>query len=103
MLRALGEVEASLSASAILDLRVASLGQALADQQRALELEQQAYRVGRTDLRSVELQRQQVETARIAYTRAQGEQLSQRVNLHLALGGSFAAPATLASAPAAAR
>ena len=103
VLRALGEVETSLSASAILDLRVAALGQALADQQRALDLEQQAYRVGRTDLRSVELQRQQVETARIACTRAQGEQLSQRVNLHLALGGSFAAPAALASTPAAAR
>ena len=95
VLRALGDVESSLSASAILDQRVAFLGQALADQQRALELEQQSYRVGRADLRSVELQRQQVETARIAHTRALGEQLSQRVGLHLALGGSFAEPVAL--------
>ncbi|MFO1394747.1 MAG: efflux transporter outer membrane subunit [Steroidobacteraceae bacterium] len=95
VLRALGDVEGSLSASAILAERVSYLGQALTDQQRALELEQQAYRVGRSDLRSVEQQQQQVQSARIAYTRALGEQLSQRVNLHLALGGSFAEPITL--------
>ncbi|MFO1407478.1 MAG: efflux transporter outer membrane subunit [Steroidobacteraceae bacterium] len=97
VLRALGDVESSLSASAILAQRVDALGQALSDQQRALELEEQAYRVGRTDLRSVEAQRQQVQSAQIAYVRAEREQLSQRVNLHLALGGSFAEPVTVAS------
>ena len=103
VLRALSDVEGSLSASAILAQRVAVLGQAFAEQQKALELDEQAYRVGRIDLRSVELQRQQVQSARIAWVRAESEQLSQRVNLHLALGGSFAAPEALASVPAATR
>ena len=98
VLRALSEVENSLSGSAILDQRVGYLGLALAQQQRALELEQQAYRVGRSDLRSVEQYSQQVQTARIALVRAQRDQLSQRVNLHLALGGSFAAPVPLVAA-----
>ena len=98
VLRALSEVENSLTGSAILDQRVSYLGQALAEQQRALELEQQAYRVGRSDLRSVEQYSQQVQTARIALVRAQRDQLSQRVNLHLALGGSFAAPVPLVAA-----
>lgn len=98
VLRALSDVETALSASAILAQRVGYLGQAVADQQKSLELEQQAYKVGRSDLRSVELQRQQVQSARIAYVRAEREQLSQRVNLHLALGGSFTAPVPLAAA-----
>ena len=34
----------------------------------------------------------------MAYVRARSEELSQRVNLHLALGGSFAEPVALASA-----
>jgi hypothetical protein len=38
-----------------------------------------------------------VEAARIAHTRALSEQLSRRVGLHLALGGSFAEPVALAA------
>jgi hypothetical protein len=36
----------------------------------------------------------------MALLRVQSEQLIQRVNLHLALGGSFAEPMTVASAAA---
>ena len=65
--------------------------------QKTLEYDQSAYRIGRQDLRSVQQQQQQVQSARMALLRMQSEQLIQRVNLHLALGGSFAEPMTVAS------
>jgi outer membrane protein TolC len=98
VLRALGDVENALSASQILSQRVALLGQVLSDQEKTLGYDQDAYRVGRQDLRSVEQQKQQVQSARMAYLRARNEELAQRVNLHLVLGGSFAEPVSLASA-----
>jgi outer membrane protein TolC len=70
----------------------------LADQEKTLEYEQQAYRVGSLDMRSVQQQQQQVQAARVNYLRATSEELSQRVNLHLVLGGSFAEPVALAAA-----
>ena len=70
----------------------------LADQQKTLEYEQAAYRVGRQDMRAVQQQQQQVQAARSNYLRARSEELSQRVNLHLVLGGSFAEPIALAAA-----
>jgi len=97
VLRALNDVENALSASQILSQRVGILGQVLADQQKTLEYDQQSYRVGRQDMRGVQQQQQQVQAARVNYLRAKSEELSQRVNLHLALGGSFAEPVTLAA------
>ena len=97
VLRALGEVENALSASQILSQRVEILGQVLADQEKTLEYDQQAYRIGSLDMRSVQQQQQQVQAARVNYLRATSEELSQRVNLHLVLGGSFAEPVTLAA------
>ncbi len=52
-------------------------------------LEQTRYRVGKTDQRTVQQQHLNVYTARLSLLRVQSEQLAQRVNLHLALGGSF--------------
>jgi NodT family efflux transporter outer membrane factor (OMF) lipoprotein len=98
VLQALNDVENALSASQILSQRVGILGQVLADQEKALEYEQQAYRVGRQDMRAVQQQQQQVQAARVNFVRARSEELSQRVNLHLALGGSFAEPVALAAA-----
>jgi outer membrane protein, multidrug efflux system len=98
VLRALGDVENALSASQILSQRVGILGQVLADQQKTLEYDQQAYRIGSLDMRSVQQQQQQVQAARVNYLRATSEELSQRVNLHLVLGGSFAEPVALAAA-----
>jgi outer membrane protein, multidrug efflux system len=98
VLRALGDVENALSASQILSQRVGILGQVLADQEKTLEYDQQAYRIGSLDMRSVQQQQQQVQAARVNYLRATSEELSQRVNLHLVLGGSFAEPVTLATA-----
>jgi NodT family efflux transporter outer membrane factor (OMF) lipoprotein len=97
VLRALGDVENALSASQILSQRVEILQQVLADQEKTLEYDQQAYRIGSLDMRSVQQQQQQVQAARVNYLRATSEELSQRVNLHLVLGGSFAEPVALAA------
>ncbi len=97
-LRAIGEVENALAASEVLAERVELLRQVLADQASTLEYEQAAYRIGRQDLRAVQQQQVQVQSARMALLRVQSEQLIQRVNLHLALGGSFAEPMAVAAA-----
>ena len=88
-LRALGDVENALAAGKTLAEREQLLQRTVADNQRALELAQTSYRVGKTDLRAVQQQQLNVYAARLALLRVQSEQLAQRVNLHLALGGSF--------------
>jgi len=88
-LRAIGDVESALAAAQALAERETLLQQVLAENRRALTLTQSAYRVGRQDLRSVQQQQLSVHAARIVLLRVQSEQLTQRVNLHLALGGSF--------------
>jgi outer membrane protein, multidrug efflux system len=92
-LRAIGDVENSLAASQSLSQRATLLEQVVAENQRALDLAQSSYQVGRRDLRNVEEQQLALYTARIALLRVRSEQLSQRVTLHLALGGSFEQPA----------
>jgi NodT family efflux transporter outer membrane factor (OMF) lipoprotein len=88
-LRAIGDVENALAAGKTLDERERLLQATVADNQRALELTQTSYRVGKSDLRAAEQQHLSVYAARLALLRVQSEQLAQRVNLHLALGGSF--------------
>lgn len=88
-LRALGDVENALAAAQTLSRREAVLRAVRADGARALDLAQTSYRVGRTDLRAVQQQQLNVHAAQLALLRVQSEQLAQRVNLHLALGGSF--------------
>jgi NodT family efflux transporter outer membrane factor (OMF) lipoprotein len=88
-MRALGDVENALAAEATLAERETLLRHALADNQRALDLTQTGYRVGKTDLRAVLQQQLSVYAARLSLLRVRSEQLTQRVNLHLALGGSF--------------
>jgi outer membrane protein TolC len=64
----------------------------LSDSQRALGIVQTQYKVGSTDLRFVE-QRQLALTSTVsALIHVQAEQRVQRVNMHLALGGSFEPP-----------
>ena len=98
--RAFGEVENALSAEFNLDAREAILKQAVADNARALELANIRYKVGSGDLRAVQQQQLALAAARTALLRVQSERLVQRVNLHLALGGSFDQPVT---APVAAK
>lgn len=94
-LRAIGDVENALAAGATLAERERLQQRIVADNQRALALTETRYRVGQSDLRSVRQQQLEVYAARLALLRVQSEQLAQRVNLHLALGGSFEAPLEL--------
>jgi multidrug efflux system outer membrane protein len=94
-LRALGDVENALAAGSTLAQRDEILQRTLADNQRGLSLAETSFRVGKSDTRAVQEHQLTVYSARLTLLRVQSEQLSQRVNLHLALGGSFAAPVTL--------
>jgi NodT family efflux transporter outer membrane factor (OMF) lipoprotein len=94
-LRALGDVENGLAVARTLSERQSFLQQAVVENQRALDFAQTSYRVGQGDLRAVQQQQLNVHAARLALLRVQGEQLAQRVNLHLALGGSFESPSGL--------
>lgn len=87
--QAFGEVESALSAEFAARRREAVLARAVAENQKAMELAQVRYRVGSGDLRGVQQQQLEVYAARAAQVRVQTEQLVQRVNLHLALGGGF--------------
>ena len=88
-LRALGDVENALAAGETLADRRTLLQQTVKDNRRAYDLAQASYRVGRGDLRSVQQQQLSLNGAQLALLRVQSEELSQRVNLHLALGGNF--------------
>ena len=85
---AFGEVENALSrrlprASATV------LTETLADNRRALEVVQNQFKVGGTDLRFVTQRQLALNASQSALVRVQAEQRVQRVNLHLALGGNF--------------
>ena len=103
-LRVFGEVEGALAAGASAADREHILGRAVRDNERALELAGVRYRVGSGDLAGVQQQQLALQSARMNLLRQQAERLVQRVNLHLALGGSFevpAAPAVVGAGPAA--
>jgi outer membrane protein TolC len=87
--RAFGEVESALAAEIALRERDDILAAAVRDNERALELAQIQYRVGVIDLRGVEQNQLSLYVARMSRLRVQTERLAQRVNLYLALGGSF--------------
>lgn len=91
-LRAIGEVENSLAANASLATRVLSLGEMLQEQTRVLAFTETKLRIGRADRRAVEQQRLNVQEARLALLNLRSDELAERVNLHLALGGRFAPP-----------
>lgn len=90
--RAFSDTEGALSAEKALRERDALLDAAVRDNERAVELAQTQYRVGSIDLRAVEQRQLALYAARISRLRVQSEQLAQRVNLHLALGGDFDGP-----------
>lgn len=88
-LRAFGEVESALAAEIAAHEREQILIETLSNNQRALEVVQTQYRVGSTDLRYVNQRQLALNSTQAALVRMQSEQRVQRVNLHLALGGSF--------------
>jgi NodT family efflux transporter outer membrane factor (OMF) lipoprotein len=87
--RAFSEVENALAAEFALRDREAILQANVRDNERALDLTQTQFRVGSTDRRSVEQRQLALNSARTSLLRVQSERLAQRINLHLALGGSF--------------
>ena len=96
-----GEVEGALSASFAAAEREEILQRSVRENARALELANVRYRVGSGDLRGVQQQQLALYSVQVTLLRVQSERLVQRVNLHLALGGSFddsAAPPTKTSA-----
>ena len=82
----------ALSASYALEAREPLLMQAVTENERALQFAETRYRVGSDDLRAVEQQQMRLFSAQSALLRVQSEQLVQRINLHLALGGNFGPP-----------
>ena len=88
-LRAFGEVENALSAENAAREREQILADTLADTRRAYDIVQTQFRVGSTDLRYVTQRQLALNSTQAALLRVQSEQRVQRVNLHLALGGSF--------------
>ncbi len=87
--RAFGEAENALAAEFALADRAEALAAQVRASARALELAQVQYRVGSIDLRTVQSKQMALYSARSAQLRVQAEQRAQRINLHLALGGSF--------------
>jgi len=87
--RAFAEVENALSADFSLAAREGILLQAVAENERALRLANIRYRVGSGDLRGVLQQNLSLYASQVSLIRVRSERLVQRVNLYLALGGSF--------------
>jgi multidrug efflux system outer membrane protein len=98
-LRAFNDVENALSSEFTLRAREKILAKAVADNTRALEFARQRYRVGSVDLRAVSQQQLAQFAAEATLLRVQSEARVQRVNVYLALGGNFAAPAAAGPAP----
>ena len=90
--RAFSEVENALASEIAAREREQILTQVLGDSRRALEIVQTQYKVGSTDLRFVTQRQLALNSTESAIIRVQTEQRVQRVNLHLALGGSFEMP-----------
>lgn len=86
---AMGEVEDALNADRVLAERERILGDAAAASRDVTRLEQDAYRVGKSDLRAVNQRQLAQWAAEVALLHVSRERLARRVDLHLALGGNF--------------
>ncbi|MCP4333686.1 MAG: TolC family protein [Gammaproteobacteria bacterium] len=93
-LKAFEEVETALTNERLLAEREGFLQGIVSNEFQAYEIERIRYDAGATDILSVLQIQSRWIGDRIALLRLQNERLAQRINLHLALGGSFeAAPA----------
>ena len=88
-LRAFSEVENGLTNEALLQEREQFLGAAVENNAAALAAAKTQYDVGATDFLSVLQMQAQALNSRISLIRIKNARLAQRVDLHLALGGSF--------------
>jgi NodT family efflux transporter outer membrane factor (OMF) lipoprotein len=87
--RAFGDVESALSSGFAAVEREQILAKAVDVNARGLDLAKVRLRVGSGDLRGVLQQGATLGASRSTRLRMASEQLIQRINLHLALGGSF--------------
>jgi NodT family efflux transporter outer membrane factor (OMF) lipoprotein len=88
-LRAFNDVESALAGEIAARDRERILVETLSHNQLALGVVRAQYKIGSTDLRFVTQRQLASSAAQSALLRVQAEQRIQRVNLHLALGGSF--------------
>jgi len=93
LLGALEEVEAGLTNEALLVRREAFLQLSVDNNMQAYDLALVQYNVGQIDLLSVLQMRTRWIGARTGLLRVKNARLAERINLHLALGGSFEATA----------
>jgi NodT family efflux transporter outer membrane factor (OMF) lipoprotein len=87
--RAFSDVENALSAGFTADEREAILARAVDSNARSLEFAKVRYRVGSSDLRQVLQQGVTLGASRATQLRMASERRVQRINVYLALGGSF--------------
>ena len=88
-LNAFNEVETALDGEAIFRNRERFLKGALDDNQKALDIAQKQFDAGKLDLLSVLQMQERVISSKIAWINIRSIRLAQRIELHLALGGSF--------------
>jgi NodT family efflux transporter outer membrane factor (OMF) lipoprotein len=93
-LRALSEVETSLSNEGLLADREQYLQASVRDNSEAYRLGRIQFDVGATDLLSVLQLQGRLLSGRAVLIGVEQERLTNRINLHLALGGSFQQPAS---------
>jgi outer membrane protein, multidrug efflux system len=88
-LKAFGEVEQGLENETLLREQEDFLRSALAQAQEALRVAKAQFDVGRLDLLLVQQQQAQIIAANVNLLSIRNRRLQQRIDLHLALGGSF--------------
>lgn len=89
VLNALADVENALNAVNVLDDRELIVKESVANNQRAFELEQIRFKVGKIDMRDLIDQQMDYFKSQTDLIAVQGEKIVQRTNLFLALGGSL--------------
>lgn len=92
VLRALEEVEASLTDEELLASREIFIASATENNKNAYELAKVQYDVGQVDLLSVLQMQSRWVGARVSLLRVKNARLTERISLHLALGGGFDMP-----------
>lgn len=88
-LTAFNEVETALTNEPLLAEREKFLKAALEDNEGALDIAQTQFDNGKLDLLSVLQMQKRVIASKVTHISSRNERLAQRVDLHLALGGSF--------------
>jgi NodT family efflux transporter outer membrane factor (OMF) lipoprotein len=88
-LRAFSEVEQGLDNETLLRERETYLREVVSESSEALRVATAQFDVGRVDLLSILQQQAQVVSANVNLINIRDQRLQQRVDLHLALGGSF--------------